>query len=193
MLLKEGGNSGTFEQVKPGSYLGTCFRIIDLGTQKGEYQGEPTSKRQMFVSWELDEKMEDGKPFAVSAWLTQSLHEKATLRKWLEAWRGKPFTNEELKGFDPKSILGKSCLVGVGLTSGGKSKVSSIMALPKGTTGPTPVNEQVIFSLDNFDQATYDKVPKGIQTIIEKSPEFAAATGDSFAGGYQNTDDDIDF
>ncbi|MHA1379626.1 MAG: hypothetical protein ACTSRG_14730 [Candidatus Helarchaeota archaeon] len=38
-----------------------------------------------------------------------SLHAKATMRKFLESWRGKKFTKEELEGFDLQKILGKPC------------------------------------------------------------------------------------
>jgi hypothetical protein len=32
-----------FENPEPGSYPATCYKIIDLGTQEGEYQGKRLS------------------------------------------------------------------------------------------------------------------------------------------------------
>ena len=43
--------------------------------------------------------MPDGKPFLVRRRYTASLHEKSALRKDLESWRGRAFTNVELDGF----------------------------------------------------------------------------------------------
>jgi hypothetical protein len=50
---------------------------------------------------------------AIGSKFTLSLHEKASLRKILQSWRGKAFTPEELKKFDVTTILGKPCLITV--------------------------------------------------------------------------------
>jgi len=60
------------------------------------------------------------------------LSEKANLRKDLENWRGKGFTEAELAGFDVESIRGANCLLTITETESGKRKVSGVTALPKG-------------------------------------------------------------
>ena len=42
-----------FEQAPAGTHVARCIKLIDLGTQFGEYQGKPTSARKVVVSWEL--------------------------------------------------------------------------------------------------------------------------------------------
>lgn len=171
---------GDFEQAPVGTEVARCIRIIDLGTQKGEYQGQVTRKRQNLISWELpntqmSEGESAGKPFMVSKFYTASLGEKANLRKDLVNWRGREFTPEELEGFDPKNILGKCCMLSITSNDKGKSRVTAVMALPKGMIVPPQVNESIYFSLDDFDLAIFDALSKGIKEMIQKSPEYAAA------------------
>ena len=45
MLWKDSGG-GEFEQAPAGTHMAVCIRVIDIGTQDGEYQGKPNSKRQ---------------------------------------------------------------------------------------------------------------------------------------------------
>ena len=52
-------------------------------------------------------------PLTVSRTFTVSLHEKANLRKFLSAWRGRDFTTEEAKAFDVSKLLGAYCMVNV--------------------------------------------------------------------------------
>ncbi|WP_210238339.1 hypothetical protein, partial [Mesorhizobium sp. M2E.F.Ca.ET.209.01.1.1] len=96
-------------------------QVIDLGTQTNEYQGEVSTVRQIRLAWELtgDDRLGSGasfqmknkEPFLVTEIVTLSLNERANLRRLLEGWRGRPFTEDELKGFDIVNLLGKPCLL----------------------------------------------------------------------------------
>jgi len=201
MKFSENSNS-TFEQPPVGAHIARCVKLIDLGTQENEYQGKVTHPRQVMITWELPNAlMEDGefkgKPFAVSKFYTQSLSEKANLRKDLMNWRGRDFTEEELAGFDAKNILGKPCMVSITLTDKGKARVSSVMAIPKGMNCPDQINPSVIFSLEmeEFKQDIFDSLGKGLKEIIERSPEFKKlSVGDAFveAAKDEGMTDDID-
>jgi len=151
MLAKEKSTGST--PVDEGTYVARCFRIADVGTQHGEYQGRATERRQIIVSWELPtELLEEGewagKPKAVHSFYTLSLHKKANLRHDLENWRGRAFTAEELEGFEVGTILGASCLVTITHTESGRAKVSGVTALPKGMEVPPAVNDEIFFDLD---------------------------------------------
>lgn len=170
-------SGGDFEQAPTGSQVGRCIRIIDLGTQQGEWQGKIHYKRQGIFMWELPNALMSegefsGKPFVVSKFYTLSLSEKANLRKDLAAWRGRDFTPQELAGFDPKAIIGAPCLLGITESDKGKSRVTTVMQLPKGMPVPDQINESVYFSLEDFDQKVFDNLSKGIKAMIEKSPEY---------------------
>lgn len=182
MIVKETG-SGDFQSVEPGTYAAVCYRVIDLGTQTNTYEGKQTSRHQVLLSFELDELMEDGRPFSVSMFLTASLHEKATMRKVLESWRGRAFTADELAGFDLRAVLGKPCMVSVVVNDKGKTKVASVSKLPKGMHAPKAVNPQLHFDLAEFDAKAFEQIPDGLKKIITQSPEYhaAIATGNGWS------------
>jgi hypothetical protein len=191
---------GDFPQAPTGTHVARCFRLIDLGTQHSEYQGMPTTRNQVLVSWELpSELMEDGKPFAVSSFYTNSLNEKATMRHHLEAWRGKAFSEDEEKSFDLMNVLGKPCMVTVVLNEKGKAKVSAISGLPKGLQCPPQINPSSSFWLDEWNDELFEKIPKGIQDIIKKSDEFKEMTGEKMPSqsgkpsGFEDMESDIPF
>jgi hypothetical protein len=75
---------------------------------------------------------------------TLSLNEKATLRKHLEAWRGKLFTPAELEGFDLENLLGANCQLQVihNLSDQGRTfaNIQAIVPLGKGMTKLRPVD-----------------------------------------------------
>jgi len=166
----------TWKQPEAGNWPATCIRIIDLGTQKREYQGETSYRRQSLIIWEIDGQTDDkGQPITISKAYTASLGDKANLRKDLESWRGRPFTSSELAGFDVKNLLGKACLLNLIKTQGQKGEktvISTISALPKGMPiPPVPVNSQYIYSLDNHDQNIWDALSDGLKGWINRSRE----------------------
>lgn len=164
-----------------GTHLAICYGLFDLGTQTDTFSGRTTVARKVRIVWELcQEKLADGKPFSVGVFYTNSLHEKATLRKHLEAWRGRSFTPDELKGFNLVNILGKPCMLNIAhKEKDGKvyENVTAIMAAPKGTTVPTQVNKNLSFDIDSWDQKIYDEFPDFLKVKIAKSPEGAAKLG----------------
>src|SRR5271168_3727728 len=99
MFLPKPSDNGNFELTPAGTFLALCYRFIDRGTQISEFMGEKKTRREVMISWELvGEVMSDGRPFSASKTYTLSMHEKATLRKDLEAWRGKAFVDADFEG-----------------------------------------------------------------------------------------------
>lgn len=194
---------GDFEQAPIGTHVARCIKIIDIGTQKGEYQGKVNIRRQCIIGWELpNELMQEGdfagKPFTVSRFYTASIGEKANLRKDLENWRGRQFTEQELMGFDSKNILGKPCMLSVIHNDKGKARVAGVMAVVKGMDIPAQVNPSVYFSLDDFDQAVFDKLSDGYKKMIAASPEYQSLTNGGKQpaaprGKFDDMEDDIPF
>lgn len=169
---------GDFEQAPAGSHIARCVKLTDLGTQEGEYEGVKNVRNQILCAWELpNELMDDGKPFLVSKFYTNSLGVKATLHRHLVSWRGREFTPEELAKFDLQNVLGTPCMLSVVHSEKGKAKVDAVMKLPKGMECPPQVNPSEAFWLAEFDQAKFDAISKGIAAIIMKSPEYKEAVG----------------
>src|ERR1700748_2182758 len=113
----EGGT--TFEPIAAGTYVARCYSMIHIGTIMETYEGKQKLLNKVRISFELptekkvfqEEKGEQ--PFSISRDFTLSLHEKAALRKAVEGWRGKSFTEEECKKFDITKLIGVPCMVSI--------------------------------------------------------------------------------
>lgn len=104
LVLTDGGKK--FTPAPEGLHGAVCIDVIDLGMCKTVYGLKP----KINIRWELDSiDPENGAPFQVSNRYTASLNDKANLRKQLEAWRGRKFTAQELKGFDLEVLVGVNC------------------------------------------------------------------------------------
>jgi hypothetical protein len=140
MPIYASAGSGTkFTPAPAGTHAAVCCDVRDLGILEQTWKGVTKKKHMVLISWQINEDRDDGKPYLVSKRYTNSLHEKSTLRKDLQAWRGRPFSDAELKQFDLETIITKPCLLGVmhndsnGTTY---ANVTSVMALPKGMMAP---------------------------------------------------------
>jgi hypothetical protein len=196
--MKISSSAGAFQEPEIGTYPGVCVRFIDLGTQTNEYEGKKSSKRQVMLQFELHGESltsdasaymlnEQGqpdplKPFLVGAWLTASFHEEATLRKYMENWRGVPYTDEQIakfetEGFDWNLMLGVPCMIKMAPNTKGKIKIQSVDKLQKNLSTPIHVNEMYALTLDEFEPAIFEKLSDGLKDIIRKSPEWRELNG----------------
>ncbi len=175
------GATGTYTPPEAGTFTARCIGLIDLGTQTTTYEGETKAAHKLLVQFELtdtDNRRIDGSAHIVSKRFTASLHAKAALRAFLEAWRGRPFTPEELRGFDLKTLLGVPCLLGIVHTSkDGRTyaNISSCMRLPKGMPAPAGELPLVRFDLSAPDWQTFALLPQRVQEQIMTAPEYVAS------------------
>jgi hypothetical protein len=195
-LIAKAGES-KFDPISEGVHVATCVAVIDLGEQYSTIYDN--TQHRVLITFELhDETVTvDGeeKNRFVSKEYTVSLGDKATLRKDLEAWRGKKFTEQELQGFDLKNILGKSCQVQV-LHSEKQGKtyanVSSIMSMPKGMQAPPPQSELTLFDFDDIDfEEKLAKLPEWVRTKITASITYKKLIGESEADEMQETNETL--
>lgn len=169
MIVKnEGGIE--IKKLEAGVYTGIASMIIDLGIQENVMFGN--RQRKVMIVWQIVGEMVEinGEelPRVMSKEYTMSLGEKSTLRKDLQAWRGKVFTQEELNGFDLTNILNVPCqLQIIQNEKNGKvyTSIASIMAVPKSMQVES-LEETVIF--DTYDSSTWDNITKIPKWICEK-------------------------
>jgi hypothetical protein len=179
-----------FENCPPGLHLSRCYRIIDLGTQRSEYKGQVKTLHKIMFAWEIhgfdedgkDLRMKDGRPFAIFKNYTLSWSDKANLRNDLQAWRGKPFTDEEMRKFDLKNVLGAWCMLNIihrtGESGGIYANVNGITPVPaviKQQGFPQPVNENQIFNLSDPDMDIFATFSDNLKKKIEAAPEWEKA------------------
>lgn len=199
MIVKDSGG-GSFEQAPTGTHVARCYKLIDIGTTLQEFQGEQKKRHQIILGWELPNELMTtgefaGQPFTASSFYTLSLHEKAKLRHDLTNWRGRDFTEDELRGFDLKNILGKTCMISLTANDKGRTNVSAVMALPKGMTVPEAINPTVYFAFDEYNADVFESFSDKMKELIAKSDEFKALSGKpvTSAPAESFADDDIPF
>lgn len=166
------------ERLEDGVYTAQCVGIVDVGEQYSETYAK--SSRQVRIIWQIvgeTYKDAEGKeiPRTYSKHYSLSLGDRSKLRKDLEAWRGKPFTEQELAGFDLVNILNKPCqLQLMNKDKNGKTftDISAIMALPKGMV-VEPLQSTYIFDFE--DETTYPNyllLPDFIKRFVKNATNF---------------------
>jgi hypothetical protein len=196
------------ENVPPidaGAYHAICVGVVDLGTQPPNI---PTyrARQEVLLMWELpDERREyerDGvkvnEPRIIKRRFALFLggSKPTELRKMLESWRGRPFTAEELNGFDLKSVLGANCLLTVVHSikpTATYANVGSVSPLIKGTPKRTGETHPLYFTLSDIpDGAPCNWPPtmsEWLRADIMKSAEYITrfergSHDEHDAGGY---------
>ena len=204
LTLPVGSNGGgDFKRAPSGSHIAVCNLVADVGLQPGSQQ-YPAPKRKIYVRFEIPaERVEyekDGKqiegPLTIGSFYTASMNEKATLRKHLEGWRGKAFSDDEAAAFDVAKLLGQACMLSVIESDhGGKtySNISGIGKLPRGMPTPEAENPLLYFDSDS-GQAEYEALPKWLREKIDGQLQPAKpAANESHAGQGTDFDDTIPF
>jgi len=180
------GNSNNFSPVPAGTHIGRCYSMIHIGTAPELYMGQEKVMNKVRISFELPTELkefkegEGEKPMSISKDFTLSMHEKSTLRKMLEGWRGKVYTEEEARKVDLTKLLGQPCMLTVvhkEKQGGGGSyaTINSISGLPKGIPCPPQVNDTFEWNYDNFNQAKFDKIPDFIKDRMRQTNEYKKA------------------
>lgn len=174
LIAKETADSSR-DPLPAGPQIGICYSIVDLGTHAGDYQGKPTKRHKVNICFELPGvQIETDKgpiPGAKSTTQTLSLNEKASLRKVLESWRGRPFTAVELQGFDLSGILTKPATVNIMHNDKGGDYIGSIMPPMPNVPIPAAVNEPYIYSLDSPGE-NWNRIPNWAKEEIKQSLEW---------------------
>ena len=161
--------------VEPGVYIAVCVGVIDLGEQYSE-KFKNYSCKGMYV-WELPgETIEiDGeqKPRQLSKEFTISGSNKSNLRKFIESWNSKSYSDEEFMEFDVFEQIGKPCQLNVVLNETKEyANVDNLMPLPKGFPAPTTDTKPIMWDMDAWNDEVFAELPEWIQDKIKKSQQY---------------------
>jgi hypothetical protein len=199
LILKESGGK-KYDPIPAGTHQAVCYRIWDLGTQTSQWG----KKRQIRIAWELPEQRMEIEgvdlPKTMSRPFTNSLHKKSILRPFLEGWRGKQFTSDELEGFDLSNIIGVNCMLQVMHKQVGENTYANItaaMPLMSNFKELQPENKPFCWSLEDGTPIP-DETPEWIVKIIEESEEWGQEEEDVLANDpvneiKDNEEDDLPF
>jgi hypothetical protein len=184
-------NKTKSDPVPAGTHHAVCYGIIAVGTQPSE---KFTPRQKIVVCFEIPAERitikDQDLPRGISKRYTLSLNEKSSLRKDLQSWRGKPFTQEELNGFDVSKVIGSNCLISVlhsDRAGAVYADISGISALPRQMASVRPENTPLYFNLlesidlakktGNTDVNWPSELPAWVQKICSQADEYLAFRG----------------
>jgi hypothetical protein len=201
----DSGGGKDFDPVPEGSHLAVCDMFVDLGIQESNYNGQVKQQHKIYLRWQIPslrmkwekEGVEHEGPMAIGSKFTLSLHEKASLRKILQSWRGRAFTPDELKKFDVTTVLGAPCLITVTHEpkdgGGVYANVGAVAKLPPNVPPPALEGETLIYDADNL--GNFEKLRPWLQDAIkaQKLEESPPEQRGGMQPAYADLDDDVPF
>lgn len=203
LIAKE---TSSYTPPPEGTHIARCFGCIDLGFQPQPNGSKFRPGPKVMLIFELchervkydDNGTEKERLATISCEYNNTLGKKAKLRKHLDAWRGRAFTDEELKGFLLTKVLGAGCSVTIVHTKkqdGSKgAKIEAVTAVPKGTTVPEIWNKTIAYDIDQGRNEVFKSLHEWVQKKIEQCGEWNQAdTGshvDAEAPAHEEDDQD---
>lgn len=189
MIASDNGGQ-TIEKLENGVYTAVSSAIIDLGVQKNEQFGK-TQRKFMMIWTIIGEDVEingEKQPRTISKEYSFSLNEKSTLRKDLQAWRGKPFSEEELQGFNILAVLNKACQLQIILEEKNNKRynnIAGIMSLPKGSNVQELENTYYFDMEDMETWENYYRIPNWIQEKMKRAENLESTGFDKYIKEYE--------
>lgn len=209
-----------FPKAPEGQHISQLVGLIDLGSQKIEFQGVAKFRPKIYLQFEVYPENEngtvitgdDGSFFLVGQDYTVVMTDNSKILPFINSWRGKPLEEADFP-FDFSRLLGRYGLMNIvhnKSSDGTKSyaNIGSITPVPKklayAANGdsilPLSSTKPWFFDMDNPDWEGMLKLMElkmwdGIRSKIKESPEFQARNGGKSAepAGKDDKDDYIPF
>jgi hypothetical protein len=132
------GNDTKFAPHPEGSFIGQCVDVIALGEKVDSGPDYPPklSTKCALVFRTAEKHPDTGEHIDISREFTVSMGEKANLRKFLEQWRGKPYSAAAIEeGVPLHKLTGHHGLLSIGHKSSAKGRtyanIVACVAVPK--------------------------------------------------------------
>lgn len=185
MIKKEEARK-EFEKLPEGRYPARCYSIVDFGTHDSFWNGKPKKKHLIRFMFEFPTKFPENsdRPFTLGVTHTYSLGSKSNLRPFLGGWRGKLISDEEVEeGIDMEQFLGMTMIANVAHVKGSDGvtyvNIISNMPLIEGMTCPDQINESIIYSVENHNEAMFQKLSEKMKERIMESDEMQIGSAES--------------
>ena len=120
------GTESKFAPHPEGQFVGQCVDVLALGDKVQDFPGtEPYLAPTCALVFRTGEQNhETGECIDIAREFTVSMGEKANLRKFLEQWRGRPYTKEQVTAGVPiDKLTGQHALLSVAHRTSGKGRV----------------------------------------------------------------------
>lgn len=177
IIVTEGS---TFEPHPEGQFRAVCVDVV-------ERHGVETAwgiKNKVRLVWQTEATRDDGKPFLASASFNATLNENGRLRPFLEGWRGKKFTAQDLKGFDLEKLIGVQAVIQIVHTEKDGKVYDNVTTIMRPMQGMTPV------AMNGYIRVQDREESKAQAHVPAAKREAVAAGFDQFPEALQDDDDD---
>ena len=161
------GSESKFKAHDEGQFVGQCVDTIDLGEKVQDFPGtKPYLAQTCALVFRTGEKNPDtGEFIDVAREFTVSMGEKANLRKFLEQWRGRPYTKEQIEAGVPlDKLTGNHALLTIAHRTSAKQRVYATIAACVG------IPKQMAATVTDY-RAEYERA----EWWATKKQEYAAA------------------
>lgn len=139
------GSDAKYKSHPEGQFVAQCVDAIDLGEKVETFPGTPDKLvHKCALVFRTGEKNEQtGDYIDIAREFTVSMGEKANLRKFLEQWRGKPYTPEQIdEGVPLHRLAGNPALITVAHKVSGQGRtyanLTACVGVPKQMQGNLP-------------------------------------------------------
>jgi len=138
--------SSSFLPAPEGQHQAVAVDVINLGERVEAFQGQdPKVVHKVAIIYQVEEtNPENGERFTIAVEKTLSMHPRSGLRKWLESWRGKAYTDDEARtqGAPLHKLVGANCFIVIEHKRSKKDRTyavaSNIMPKPKNVAALEP-------------------------------------------------------
>jgi hypothetical protein len=187
--LSGGSSFPKRDPIPSGLHVARCVALYELGTIEESWQGQAKAQFKISVGFELPNQLMDftddknvvtRKPAMISQTFTLSAHEKSTLRKFMESWRGATYNDGEFENVDLSKMLGVGCMLNIIHNVKGEdtyANINQVMPVMPGIQVPPQFNASKYLAYDSWNQQLFDSLPKFLKEKIQLTPEFRKLTG----------------
>lgn len=176
-----------------------CVDVVNYGPTVQVYEGKVKIAEKCGLFFQSGERNPDtGELHTVSMEFTVSMFELANLRKFLEMWRGRAYSEPEAEAGVPIHKLEGHW--GYAQVSHGTSKkgrtfatINSIMPLPKGTITPDLPDYERPEYVEKKKQAYAEELARHRAAEKRVTAPVGAGGFDAFPDALHNNDEDLPF
>lgn len=184
-----------------GQFAAVCVDVIDLGFNVEKFGDQPRElKDKTALVFRTENAEGQDRPRYIHQEFTTSMGKKSNMRKFLESWRGKPYTDDEAKktGIPLDKLEGVGALLTVAHKISGKGStyaiIQSIQPLPRQMKDTQPAANG--YQRPDFwtkRKADYAASVEKFQQEHGRKSAVQAQAAEDFSDYPANDDDDLPF
>jgi len=140
------GSNATYQSHPEGQFVAQCVDVIDLGDKVEEFPGTPKKlvPKCALVYRTGEKNAETGEYIDIAREFTISMGDKSNLRKYLEQWRGKPYSAEVVaQGVPLHKLTGQHGLLSIAHKTSVQGRtyanIVSCVGIPKQMAGAVAI------------------------------------------------------